>query len=83
MNEPKLEWINPSDCVDMDCDGPKKAMIFDEDGSFSGTNNPTTYMGISELDYGVNGPRGLGNWRIPAVMITNLDGSAKDYMIIL
>ena len=60
----------------MDCDGPKKAMILDEDGSLSGTGNPTTYMGVSELDYGVNGPRGLGNWRIPPVMLTNLDGSA-------
>ena len=31
--EPQLAWINPSDCVDMDCDGPKKAMLVD--GSFS------------------------------------------------
>ena len=76
--EPQLEWINPSECVDMDCDGPKKAMLVDLDGSFSDTPSTGvkhTYMGISELDYGINGPRGLGDWRIPAVMLTNLDGS--------
>ena len=76
--EPQLEWINPSECVDMDCDGPKKAMVLDVDGSFSQTGQQHTYMGVSELDYGINGPRGLGNWRIPAVMIVNLDGSNKD-----
>lgn len=32
-------------------------------------------MGVSDLDYGINGPRGLGNFRIPAVMLVNLDGS--------
>ena len=62
----------------MDCDGPKKAQLTDLDGSFSGSGVRTTYMGISELDYGVNGPRGLGNWRIPAVMLVDLDGNNKD-----
>ena len=76
--EPQLAWINPSDCVDMDCDGPKKAMLVDVDGSFSETGRKHTYMGVSELDYGINGPRGLGNFRIPAAMLTNLDGSTVD-----
>ena len=38
LHEPQLKWINPSDCVDMDCDGPKKAMLLDTDGSFNGGN---------------------------------------------
>ena len=78
LHEPNVGWINPSDCVDMDCDGPKKAMITDTDGSFSETGSRHTYMGFSELDYGINGPRGLGNFRIPAVMITDLSGNAID-----
>ena len=59
LYEPEVGWINPSDCVDMDCDGPKKAMIVDVDGSFSGI-------------------RGLGNFRIPAVMVTDINGDAID-----
>lgn len=78
LYEPKVDWINPSDCVDMDCDGPKKAMLLDLDGSFSETGVTNTYMGVSELDYGVNGPRGLGNFRIPAAMLTDVDGSQTD-----
>ena len=62
----------------MDCDGPKKAMLLDVDGSFSETGVTNTYMGVSELEYGVNGPRGLGNFRIPAAMLTDVDGSQTD-----
>ena len=28
--------VNPSDCVDMDCDGLKKGLVVDEDGTFLG-----------------------------------------------
>jgi len=59
----------------MDCDGPKKAMLVDLDGSFTGSNERSTLMGIAELGFGVNGPRGLGYFRVPAPMLTNLDGS--------
>jgi len=75
LNQPQLKWINPSECVDMDCDGPKKAMLVDIDGSFTGSNERSTLMGIAELGFGDNGPRGLGYFRVPAPMLTNLDGS--------
>ena len=31
MDEPFLGKINPSDCTNFDCDGLKKAMIYDND----------------------------------------------------
>ncbi|XP_068250285.1 fibrocystin-L-like [Palaemon carinicauda] len=33
MQTPNLGRVNPSDCVDMDCDGLKKIVITDEDGT--------------------------------------------------
>lgn len=30
---PNLEVVNSADCVDMDCDGLKKALLVDQDGS--------------------------------------------------
>jgi hypothetical protein len=65
LYEPSDGWRNPSECVDMDCDGPKKAMLVDLDGSFSTSGERTTYMGISEKDYGDETGSGLGNSRIP------------------
>lgn len=35
-NRPNLGRVNPSDCVDMDCDGHKKVIITDMDGTFLG-----------------------------------------------
>ena len=32
-----FQWINPSDCVDMDCDGRRQLLIRDLDGSFIGS----------------------------------------------
>ena len=34
---PNKVKINPSDCVDMDCDGLKKNLLTDMDGSFLGS----------------------------------------------
>ena len=34
--KPSTRWINPSDCVDMDCDALRKIVIKDIDGSFFG-----------------------------------------------
>merc|ERR1711892_179231 len=42
MDEPILGKINPSDCTDFDCDGLKKAMIYDTDGSVAGDGNAGT-----------------------------------------
>ncbi len=38
LSDPSPGWRNPTDCVDLDCDGPSHALIVDEDGTFTGTN---------------------------------------------
>ncbi|XP_016299954.1 fibrocystin-L-like [Sinocyclocheilus anshuiensis] len=65
--------VNPADCVDMDCDAKKKTMLKDLDGSFLGAMGAV----VPQSEYEWNGdPRhGLGDYRIPKVMLTSLNGS--------
>ena len=65
--------VNPSDCVDMDCDGLKKVLLRDSDGSLLGSAGTI----IPDSAYKWNGDprRGLGDYRIPKVMLTRPDGS--------
>ena len=71
--------INPSDCVDMDCDGLKKILIRDLDGSFFEGSGLHTLVSMSELGWGQRNPdRGISDLRIPRTMLANLDGSKKD-----
>ena len=64
--------INPSDCIDMDCDGLKKAIIKDMDGSLLGT--PGTILPESEWEWDGDRRRGLGDYRIPLPMLTSHSG---------
>ncbi|XP_022094388.1 fibrocystin-L-like [Acanthaster planci] len=73
IHHPSLGKVNPSDCVDMDCDGMKKAMIRDMDGSLLGS--PGTIIPQSEFEWDGDPRRGLGDYRIPKAMLTRLDGS--------
>ncbi|XP_071793632.1 fibrocystin-L-like isoform X1 [Asterias amurensis] len=70
---PNVGSVNPSDCVDMDCDGQKKAMIRDLDGTLLGSVG--TVIAQSEFEWDGDSRRGLGDYRIPKVMLTNPDGS--------
>ncbi|CAM4636768.1 unnamed protein product [Leuciscus chuanchicus] len=73
IHRPDLRKVNPSDCVDMDCDAKKKTMLKDLDGSFLGAVGAV----VPQSEYEWNGdPRhGLGDYRIPKVMLTSLNGS--------
>lgn len=66
FHRPNVGLINPSDCVDMDCDGLKKNLITDEDGSFLG--KPGAVIAQSEFEWGSQ-QRGLGEFRIPKEML--------------
>ena len=57
-----IAWINPSDCVDMDCDGAKHVLVKDLDGTLTGAPGGGV---ISKAEYEWNGDprRGLGNSR--------------------
>ncbi|XP_072104046.1 PKHD1 like 1, tandem duplicate 1 [Mobula birostris] len=73
IHRPDVTKVNPNDCVDMDCDGKKKALLKDLDGSFLGGVGAV----IPQSEYEWNGDkrRGLGDYRIPKVLLTYLNGS--------
>ena len=75
IHRPNLGKINPSDCVDMDCDGLKKALLTDLDGSFLGT--PGSVFPQSEWQWGSQ-QRGLGDFRIPKELLASPNGSMLD-----
>lgn len=62
IHRPNLNTINSRQCGVMDCDGLKKELLTDLDGSFLGT--PGTVISQSEYQWGSQ-QRGLGNFRIP------------------
>lgn len=59
----------------MDCDGMKKALLVDEDGSFVGGLAPVSVFSQSEWEWNGDKRRGLGDYRIPKVMLTSMNGS--------
>ena len=65
----------------MDCDGLKKMIVEDLDGTFLGTKG-TTVLPESEWQWdwpggepNVDRRRGLGDYRIPKPMLTDLSGN--------
>eukprot|EP00062_Callorhinchus_milii_P017054 gi/632969110/ref/XP_007900907.1/ PREDICTED: LOW QUALITY PROTEIN: fibrocystin-L [Callorhinchus milii] len=73
IHRPNLKKVNPSDCVDMDCDAKKKSLLKDLDGSFLGAVGAV----VPQSEYEWNGDKrhGLGDYRIPKVVLTYLNGS--------
>ncbi|KAK7468043.1 hypothetical protein BaRGS_00036747 [Batillaria attramentaria] len=69
--------INPSDCVDMDCDAMKKAMVVDEDGSLLGGTGGYVLPNAG-FEWNGDPRRGIGDYRIP----TGLDGSLLDMNVV-
>ncbi|KAK7105773.1 hypothetical protein V1264_017108 [Littorina saxatilis] len=72
-HNPNVGKINPSDCVDMDCDALKKAMLKDTDGSLLGA--PGYVIPNSAYQWDGDARHGLGDYRIPKVLLTAQDGS--------
>lgn len=73
VHRPDVSKANPADCVDMDCDAKKKTLLKDLDGSFLGAVGAVVPQ--SEFEWGGDPRRGLGDYRIPKVMLTFLNGS--------
>ncbi|XP_059206673.1 fibrocystin-L-like isoform X1 [Centropristis striata] len=73
VHRPDVSKANPADCVDMDCDAKKKTMLKDLDGSFLGAVGDVVPQ--SEFEWGGDPRRGLGDYRIPKVMLTFPNGS--------
>lgn len=60
--KPATKWINPSDCVDMDCDGRRQIIIKDLDGLLTGSGVRTTLIPKAEYEWGGNKRYGLGRY---------------------
>uniref|UniRef100_G3NDK3 PKHD1 like 1 n=1 Tax=Gasterosteus aculeatus aculeatus TaxID=481459 RepID=G3NDK3_GASAC len=73
IHRPDVRKANPADCVDMDCDAKKKSLLKDLDGSFLGAVGAVVPQ--SEYEWGGDPRRGLGDYRIPKVMLTFPNGS--------
>ncbi|XP_075406661.1 fibrocystin-L [Tenrec ecaudatus] len=73
IHRPDISKVNPSDCVDMVCDAKRKSFLRDTDGSFLGSSGSV----IPQAEYEWNGNRqlGIGDYRIPKVMLTFPNGS--------
>lgn len=59
-----------SACVDMDCDGMKKALFKDLSGGLLG--RPGSIIPESTYEYNGDRSRGLGDYRIPKTMLTEV-----------
>ncbi|KAK4312053.1 hypothetical protein Pmani_016482 [Petrolisthes manimaculis] len=70
-----LARVNPSDCVDMDCDGHKKVVVTDNDGSLLGSEQ-ATLTSEAEKEWDGDRSHGVGDYRIPIPLRQNSDGSA-------
>ena len=53
------KWINPSDCVDMDCDARRQLLIRDLDGSFTGSVG-SAILSMAEYQWDGDKRFGLG-----------------------
>ena len=70
---PNLGLVNPSDCVDMDCDGLKHNLFTDVDGGLTGAAG-STIISKAEFEWGGDRRRGLGDYRIPKALLTARGG---------
>lgn len=60
----------PARCVDMDCDGLKKIIVTDKDGSFLGSIG--TASSHAEWEWNGDPKRGLGDYRIPKEALVDM-----------
>uniref|UniRef100_A0A8D0SJH6 Fibrocystin-L n=1 Tax=Sus scrofa TaxID=9823 RepID=A0A8D0SJH6_PIG len=73
IHRPDVSKVNPSDCVDMVCDAKRKSLLRDMDGSFLG--NSGAVIPEAEYEWNGNSQFGIGDYRIPKVMLTFPNGS--------
>ena len=76
IHRPDVTTINPARCVDMDCDGLKKVVLNDLDGSFLGQSG--SVFSESEWQWVGDPARGLGDYRIPKEALADKNGHMKN-----
>jgi len=79
MDRPIDKLVVGEHCVDMHCDGLKKALLIDTDGAIIGDDLPGTIIPDSAYQWEGNPTAGLGYYRVPKTMITTVDGDKIEY----
>ena len=80
MDRPIQKLVVNEHCVDMHCDGLKKALLVDMDGTFlDDGNGPGTVISDSAYEWEGNPSAGLGYYRIPKTMVTTANGDKIEY----
>jgi len=79
MDRPIDKLVVGEHCVDMHCDGLKKAIMIDQDGSVIGDDIPGTIIPDSAYQWEGNPTAGLGYYRVPKTMITTAGGDKIEY----
>ena len=70
-----ISKINPANCVDMECDALKKAILRDVYGTFLRKSIPGTIIPESEWAWDQDPARGIGDYRIPTSLLTDEYGN--------
>ncbi|KAI8520669.1 hypothetical protein Bbelb_004230 [Branchiostoma belcheri] len=73
FDRPSVRLVNPSDCVDMSCDGKVEGFILDLDGTLLGASGAITTQADWEWDGDAR--YGRGDYRIPNTMLSDLSGN--------
>ena len=68
--------MNPSDCVDMECDCKKKLVTVDTDGGFLGS--PGSIVSDAAINWDDDPRYGIGNYRIPLTAQVDADQNKID-----
>ncbi|VDP74908.1 unnamed protein product [Echinostoma caproni] len=75
-DRPALSAVTFDKCGDMECDGHKKVLVINADGTLFG--QPTTILPQSEWQWDKNPAYGIGSSKVPRRMTTNSDGTTID-----
>jgi hypothetical protein len=79
MDRPIIKLVSNEHCVDMHCDGLKKALLVDTDGQIIGDGIPGTIIADSAYEWEGNPSAGLGYYRVPKPMVTEINGDKIEY----
>ena len=79
MDRPIMKLVVNEHCVDMHCDGLKKALLIDTDGQIIGDGIPGTIIADAAYEWEGNPSAGLGYYRVPKTMVTTVSGDKIEY----
>ncbi|XP_066271168.1 fibrocystin-L-like [Branchiostoma lanceolatum] len=77
-DRPNVGKVNPSDCVDMSCDGKLQVLGKDLDGTLFGETRPGAVIAQSDWEWDGDARYGRGDYRIPKTMLADLSGNKID-----